>query len=98
MAVRNVIEHSMERLMYSSRWLLAPIYLGLSLALLALSIKFCQELIHFLPHILEIDETDLILELLTLIDLTLVASLTVIVMFSGYKNFVSQLNLDDAVI
>lgn len=85
----------MERLMYASRWLLAPIYFGLSLALLALSIKFFQELYHFLPHIFDVDETDLILKLLTLIDLTLVASLTVIVMFSGYENFVSQLNLND---
>ena len=93
--MRNKVEHSMERLMYASRWLLAPLYFGLSLALLALSIKFFQELAHFLPRILEMDETDLILELLTLIDLTLVASLTVIVMFSGYENFVSQLNLND---
>jgi len=85
----------MERLMYASRWLLAPIYFGLSLALLALSIKFFQELYHFLPHIFNVDEIDLILKLLTLIDLTLVASLTVIVMFSGYENFVSQLNLND---
>jgi uncharacterized protein (TIGR00645 family) len=85
----------MERLMYASRWLLAPIYFGLSLALLAISVKFFQELYHFLPHILEVDETDLILKLLTLIDLTLVASLIVIVMFSGYENFVSQLNLND---
>ncbi|MEQ1622249.1 MAG: TIGR00645 family protein [Methylococcales bacterium] len=89
------MELSMERLMYASRWLLAPIYFGLSLALLALSIKFFQELYHFLPHIFDVDETDLILKLLTLIDLTLVASLTVIVMFSGYENFVSQLNLND---
>ncbi|NOU13667.1 MAG: TIGR00645 family protein [Methylococcaceae bacterium] len=93
--MRNKIELSMERLMYASRWLLAPIYFGLSLALLALSIKFFQELYHFLPHIFDVDETDLILKLLTLIDLTLVASLTVIVMFSGYENFVSQLNLND---
>jgi len=93
--MRNKIELSMERLMYASRWLLAPIYFGLSLALLALSIKFFQELYHFLPHIFDVDEIDLILKLLTLIDLTLVASLTVIVMFSGYENFVSQLNLND---
>jgi uncharacterized protein (TIGR00645 family) len=93
--MRNKIERSMERLMYASRWLLAPIYFGLSLALLAISVKFFQELYHFLPHILEVDETDLILKLLTLIDLTLVASLIVIVMFSGYENFVSQLNLND---
>lgn len=81
--------------MYSSRWILAPIYFGLSLVLLALSVKFFQELYHFLPHILDIDETELVLKFLTLIDLTLVGSLVVIVMFSGYENFVSQLNISE---
>jgi len=89
----NKVEKTMERLMYSSRWILAPVYLGLSLALLALLIKFYQELNHFIPHILETNESELILTLLTLIDLTLVGSLLVIVMFSGYENFVSQMDI-----
>ncbi len=93
MTTQDNIGQSLERLMYASRWILAPIYFGLSLALLALSVKFFQELYHFLPHILETDESDLILTLLTLIDLTLVGSLIIIVMFSGYENFVSQLNI-----
>ncbi len=83
--------------MYASRWILAPVYLGMSLGLLALLIKFYQELYHFLPHILEIDESTLVLNLLTLIDLTLVGSLIVIVMFSGYENFVSQMDIGDNV-
>lgn len=87
------IEKAMERVMYASRWILAPVYLGISLALFALLIKFYQELYHFLPHILEIGESELILKLLTLIDLTLVGSLLVIVMFSGYENFVSQMDI-----
>ena len=87
------MEHTFERLMYASRWILAPVYMGMSIALLALSVKFFQELYHFIPHVLEINESDLILKLLTLIDLTLVGSLTVIVMFSGYENFVSQMDI-----
>lgn len=90
------IEHSLEKLMYGSRWLLAPIYGGLSLALFAIFIKFFQELFHFLPHIFEIAESELILMLLGLIDLTLVASLILIIMFSGYENFVSHLDIDEA--
>ena len=82
--------------MYASRWILAPIYFGLSLVLLALSVKFFQELYHFLPHILDMDETQLVLKFLTLIDLTLVGSLIIIVMFSGYENFVSQLDIAEA--
>ncbi len=89
------IELIMERCMYASRWILAPVYLGMSLVLFALSIKFFQELIHFLPHILDINESDLILKILTLIDITLVGSLTIIVMFSGYENFVSQMDIEE---
>ena len=88
------IERTIERLLYASRWLLAPIYFGMSLALLALSLKFFQELYHMAPLILTMTETQLVLQLLTLIDMTLVGSLIVIVMFSGYENFVSQMDID----
>lgn len=81
--------------MYVSRWLLAPVYVGLSLALLALFVKFFQELYHFIPFILELDESQLVLKLLSLIDLTLVGSLIVIVMFSGYENFVSRMDISE---
>lgn len=90
-----MIENTIERLLYASRWLLAPIYLGMSLALVALAVKFFQELIHFIPHILVIDESQLILKILTFIDITLVGSLTIIVMFSGYDNFVSRLDIEE---
>jgi uncharacterized protein (TIGR00645 family) len=96
MPLPQKIEHTLERLMYASRWLLAPIYIGLSLALLALFIKFFQELYHFMPFILDLGESQLLLKLLSLIDLTLVGSLIVIVMFSGYENFVSPINIDES--
>ncbi len=82
--------------MYASRWLLAPIYIGLSFALLALFIKFFQELYHFMPFILQLEESNLLLKVLSLIDLTLVGSLIVIVMFSGYENFVSRMDIGEA--
>jgi len=81
--------------MYASRWILAPIYAGMSLALVALFVKFFQELYHFIPHILEISESDLMLTVLTLIDLSLVGSLIILVMFSGYDNFVSQMDISE---
>ena len=95
MSLREKLEQSVEQLMYASRWMLAPIYAGLSLVLVAIFIKFFQELLHFLPHVFERDDTDLVLTLLSLIDLTMVASLTIIVMFSGYENFVSRLDLEE---
>ncbi|GAB6139282.1 TIGR00645 family protein [Methylosoma difficile] len=95
MSLNKTLEHATERLMYASRWLLAPVFAGLSLALLALGIKFFQELYHVLPHILEIGEADLMLSILTLIDLSLVGSLIVMVMFSGYENFVSNMDISE---
>ncbi len=79
----------------ASRWLLAPIYMGLSLALLALTIKFFQEIFHVIPNIFAMAEADLILVLLSLIDMALVGGLLVMVMISGYENFVSQLDIDE---
>ncbi|MFZ3203171.1 MULTISPECIES: TIGR00645 family protein [Pseudomonas] len=89
------MERFIENTMYASRWLLAPIYFGLSLAVLALSIKFFQEVYHILPDIFALSEADLILRLLSLIDMALVGGLLVMVMLSGYENFVSQLNINE---
>jgi uncharacterized protein (TIGR00645 family) len=89
------MERIFERLMYASRWIMAPLYLGLSLVLLALAIKFFQEVIHIFPIIFSMKEVDLILVVLTLIDLALVGGLIVMVMFSGYENFVSKLDIDE---
>lgn len=87
------MESVIEKILYASRWLMAPVYLGLSVLLLALAIKFFQELIHIFPVLFDMKEQDLILAMLTLIDLTLVGSLIVMVMFSGYENFVSQIDI-----
>ena len=84
-----------EKFLYASRWLLAPIYLGLSFGLLILGIKFFQEVIHILPLIFATKEADLVLLILTLIDLSLVGGLIVMVMLSGYENFVSNIDLDE---
>ena len=90
------MERILENAMYAARWLLAPIYFGLAFALLALAIKFFQEIWHILPGILALSEADLILKLLSLIDMALVGGLLVMVMISGYENFVSQLDIDDS--
>jgi uncharacterized protein (TIGR00645 family) len=88
-----MIEKLIERLLFASRWLLAPIYLGLSLGLVLLGIKFFAELIHSLRHVMELAESDVVLSLLAMVDLALVASLIVMVMFSGYENFVSKIDM-----
>lgn len=90
-----MIERSIERAMYASRWLLAPIYLGLSLTLLAIGIKFFQEILHVLPGILEVSETDLVLTILAQVDMVLVSGLVIMVMLSGYENFVSKIDVNE---
>lgn len=89
------MERFLENAMYASRWLLAPVYFGLSLGLIALTIKFFQEIFHILPHIFSVSESDMILTLLSLVDMTLVGGLLVMVMFSGYENFVTQLDINE---
>lgn len=95
-----MIERQIERLLFASRWLLAPVYLGLAVALLVLGAKFFQELYHTIVHVFTLDETiawteaQVVLALLALVDLALVASLIVMVMFSGYENFVSKIDME----
>jgi uncharacterized protein (TIGR00645 family) len=83
------MEKTIEKLLFASRWILAPVYLGLSLALVALGIKFFMELFHLLTEVFSMEEANLVLILLGLVDMVLVGSLIVMVMFSGYENFVS---------
>lgn len=89
------MERFFEQTMYASRWILAPIYLGLSLAILCLGVKFFQEIIHVVPMLLTMPESKLVLVVLSLIDIALVCGLLIMVMFSGYENFVSQLDIKE---
>jgi len=94
-ALNAMLQTFIERFIYATRWLLAPIYLGLGLALFALTFKFCQTLWHLYATLLETDESDLVLKLLSMIDMVLVGSLLVMVMIGSYENSVSQLNLGE---
>jgi uncharacterized protein (TIGR00645 family) len=89
------VEFYMERLLFASRWLMAPFYCGLVITLFVLMIKFCQELFAFLPNMFEAKETALIVWILTLIDLSLAGNLLLIVIFSGFENFVSKMDIGD---
>jgi len=89
------IEHLLEVTVFNSRWLLAPFYLGLVIGIGMLLVKFAQEFIHLLPALLTMKEGDFLLALLTLVDMTLVASLLLIIIFSGYENFVSKIDTGD---
>ena len=85
------IEHAGEQFLFASRWLLAPLYLGMVVALVLIGIKFFQELWHLTTHVLEADGYDIVLGTLALLDLALLANLVLIVIFAGYENFVSKI-------
>ena len=88
----GMTEGLLEKAIFASRWILAPFYLGLALALIVLLIKFVFEFAHIAMHAFDATESQVILGLLALVDLTLTGSLIVIVIFSGYENFVSKIN------
>jgi len=90
-----LMERFIELLIYRSRWVLAPIYLGLSLAVIALGVKFFQEIFHLMWEIFALSEAEMILRILSLVDLAMVGGLLIMVMMSGYENFVSRLDVTE---
>ena len=90
--VRQRIENGFEQTLFASRWLLAPFFAGLALSMLLLLVKFALEFVHLVTIVLTASGSQLIGEMLGLVDLTLTASLLVIVVFSGYENFVSRID------
>jgi uncharacterized protein (TIGR00645 family) len=89
---RQTIESVLEKVLFASRWLLAPFYLGLAAGVGILLIKFMQELFQLAMISISGSESDAILGVLTLVDLALTGSLLLIVIFSGYENFVSKID------
>ena len=87
-----MIEKLIERTLVASRWLMAPFYLGLVVALCVVLFKFVQELWHFVSLSAGLSEEDTVLGALAVIDLALLGSLILIVVFSGYENFVSKID------
>lgn len=85
-------ELTLEALLFNSRWLMAPFYFGLVVSLAVLLYKFVAILIEFIVHAPSAKESDIILGVLSLIDVSLTGNLILIVVFSGYENFVSRID------
>lgn len=89
------IEEQLETAIFRSRWLLAPFYLGLILSLFMLFVKFVQEFWHMLTHVLDAKESEVIVGILALVDMALVGSLLLMIIFSGYEIFVSKIHVEN---
>ncbi|MBB5045576.1 uncharacterized protein (TIGR00645 family) [Rhodopseudomonas rhenobacensis] len=88
----NPVERGLEAVLFNSRWLMAPFYLGLVISLAVLLYKFGLLLWEFILHAPAAKESDIILGVLSLIDVSLTGNLILIVVFSGYENFVSRID------
>lgn len=86
------IEKMIETTLFNSRWLLAPLYVGLVGALLVLLVKFIEKFIAIIPKIFSITSPELVVSILGLVDIVLVANLLLMIIFSGYENFVSKID------
>lgn len=89
------IEAFFEQTLFSSRWLMAPVYFGLVLAMGLLLFKFGKEMIYMVSTIGTASGGDVIVGVLTLVDISLIMNLLIIIIFSGYENFVSRMDIND---
>ncbi len=87
------VESALEAVLFGSRWLMAPFYLLMVGALGMLLVKFAQESWHIVTHTLAMTEADAVLAVLSLIDITLTGNLLLMVLFAGYENFVSKMDV-----
>ena len=85
------VRRSVGRMMFTARWIMAPIYFGLLIALVLIVVKFVQKLVEAVPDYLALSSNDAIFLVLTLVDMSLVANLVVIVIFAGWENFVGRM-------
>ena len=93
--MRSRAERTVERAILNSRWLLTPFYVGLVLVVVALCVTFFRELWHLYAILFTAGEADVVLTVLSLVDIVLVANLIVMVVISGYENFVSSIDVGE---
>ena len=84
--------HALEKGLFASRWLLAPLYVGLAGALILVLVRFGEAFWTLLQSVLHGEAHSFTLDLLAMLDLVLLANLILIVIFAGYENFVSKID------
>ena len=87
------IEEIVEKVLFGGRWLLAPLYVGLLLSLVPLIYRFFIEFIHLMEGVATLKMQEITLKILELLDVVLLGNLIIIVIFAGYENFVSKINV-----
>jgi uncharacterized protein (TIGR00645 family) len=88
-----MLEGIIEKVIFASRWMLAPLYLGLALALIPILFRFFDAFWHMITNLTDLTTGEVTLEVLELLDTVLLANLIIIVLFAGYENFVSKIKI-----
>ncbi|WP_448142663.1 YqhA family protein [Stenotrophomonas bentonitica] len=90
--LRGLFRRNVSRSLFDARWIMAPFYFGLVVALLLLLFVFLRQLANYVLNIANIGPADAVLLALSLIDMSLVANLLLIVTLAGYENFVTRID------
>ena len=90
---RENLENALESSMFASRWFMAPVYVVLSLSLAVIMLKVVQEFMHNVPLMITMDIRNLLLFVLHIVDLALIGNLVLMILFAGYENFVSKIDV-----
>ncbi|MDA9008781.1 TIGR00645 family protein [Alphaproteobacteria bacterium] len=91
--MRKPIESALERMIFASRWFMAPVYLILCFSLGIIMLKVIQEILHAVPNLISMSIKDTLLLVLHLVDLALIGNLVLMIIFAGYENFVSRIEV-----
>ncbi|MCF8534430.1 MAG: TIGR00645 family protein [Reyranella sp.] len=84
----------LPKLIFASRWLQVPLYLGLIVAQVVYVILFLKELWHLVAHSFDATEQQIMLVVLGLIDVVMISNLLIMVIVGGYETFVSRMELN----
>ena len=87
------LENALEQIIFAARWLLAPLYVGLLLALIPILYRFFHAFWHMVTHLPGATTSEITLQVLELLDTVLLGNLIIIVLFAGYENFVSKITV-----
>lgn len=92
-SIREQTENLMESSMFASRWLIAPIYVILCFALAIITLKVIQHFIVNLPEMADMKLKEVLLFVLQIVDMALIGNLVLMIIFAGYENFVSKIDV-----
>lgn len=91
-SIKEQTEDFIEKSMFASRWLMAPIYVILCFALAIITLKVIQHFFINVPDMADMKLKQVLLFVLQIVDMALIGNLVLMIIFAGYENFVSKID------